>query len=62
VPIVYDRKCKTSVIILHKICIPGISDVALFLADVFLTEEPVSDVAEGGLSPAVGSFGVWICN
>lgn len=38
------------------------SGVHLFLADVFLAEEVKSGVAEGGLSPAVGSFGVLICS
>lgn len=49
------------IVILHEVCVPRISD-DLFLADVFLAEELTSDEAEGGLNPAVGSFGVWICN
>jgi hypothetical protein len=52
---------KASAIIMHRICIPRVSDVALFLA-VFLAEELVSDVAEGGLNPAAGGLGVCICN
>jgi len=48
------------IVILHEVCVPRISDDDLFLADVFLAEELTSDEAEGGLNPAVGSFGVWI--
>jgi hypothetical protein len=47
---------------LDEVCIPRISDEDLFLADVFLAEELTSDEAEGGLNPAVVSFGVWTCN
>lgn len=50
------------IVILHEVSVPRISDEDLFLADVFLAEELTSDEAEGGLNPAVGSFGVWICN